>query len=168
MYNIFSDNMLPSIVTGNNLLQPISVTSNNNNNTNTNGSTPINSQPTNVGATWSGNLKAGNLNIDLDNLLISKAGKSNAPAPSMNALKTQSPAKTQSPLNVQIGGGGSSFAGLSPLPVPIYLDKQQTFHRVGHRHSNSQQHLQTLMRSSNNITAITTIPPILIYSNDIC
>ncbi|KAM8702958.1 hypothetical protein ACLKA7_005322 [Drosophila subpalustris] len=118
--------MLPPIaaVTGNNLLQPISVTSNsntsnNNNNRNTNGSTTINSQPTNVGATWSGNLKAGNLNIDLDNLLLGKAGKSNAPAPSMNALKTQSPAK--SPLNVQTGGGGgAAFAGLSPLTSPNY------------------------------------------------
>lgn len=46
---------------------------------------------TQVGATWADNLKAGNLKLDLDNLLSSKANKLNAPAPSMNALKVQSP-----------------------------------------------------------------------------
>ncbi|XP_017058409.1 clathrin interactor 1 isoform X2 [Drosophila ficusphila] len=110
------DNMLPPIaaVTGNNLLQPMSVT-NNNNNTNggANNTTASSVQPTNVGATWSGNLKGGKMNIDLDNLLMSKSGKSSAPAPSMNALKTQSPAKA--PLNVQTGGG---FTGLSPMTSP--------------------------------------------------
>ncbi|EDW67900.2 clathrin interactor 1 isoform X2 [Drosophila virilis] len=125
------DNMLPPIaaVTGDNLLQPISISSSNNinNNINTNGAAALASaQPTNVGATWSGNLKAGNLNIDLDNLLISKAGKSNAPAPSMNALKTQSPAKTQAPLNVQTGG---AFPGITPSPLtspsPIFGAPQQ-------------------------------------------
>ncbi|XP_034116732.1 clathrin interactor 1 isoform X2 [Drosophila albomicans] len=121
------DNMLPPIaaVSGNNLLQPMSAASNNNNrNSSTNGTETTTTQSTNVGATWSGNLKAGNLNIDLDNLLISKTGKSNAPAPSMNALKTQSPAKTQGPLNVQTGGG---FAGLSPLTSPnLFGATQQT------------------------------------------
>ncbi|EDV91558.1 GH13377 [Drosophila grimshawi] len=124
------DNMLPPIaaVNADSLLQPMSVLNNNNNiNTNTNGATTSSStQPTNVGATWSGNLKAGNLNIDLDNLLLSKSGKSNAPALSMNALKTQSPAKTQSPLNVQTGG---AFPGLtaSPLTSPnMFGAPQQT------------------------------------------
>ncbi|XP_030371542.1 clathrin interactor 1 isoform X2 [Scaptodrosophila lebanonensis] len=120
------DNMLPPIaaVTGNTLLQPIALSNsgnNNNNGSNTNGaaSNDTATQATNVGATWSGNLKAGNLNIDLDNLLISKTGKSNAPAPSMNALKTQSPAKT--PLSVQttgVGLGGASSGGFSPMISP--------------------------------------------------
>ncbi|XP_017088663.2 clathrin interactor 1 isoform X2 [Drosophila bipectinata] len=114
------DNMLPPI--SNNLLQPMSVTSNNNNNNTTNGAatTASSVQPTNVGATWSGNLKAGNLNIDLDNLLVSKSGKSGGPAPSMNALKTQSPAKN--PLNVQTTGG---FPGLSPMTSPNVFGAQQ-------------------------------------------
>ncbi|XP_068152007.1 clathrin interactor 1 isoform X2 [Drosophila tropicalis] len=124
------DNMLPPIaaVTGDNLLQPIALSNNNNN---TNGAAPAannaQQQSTNVGATWSGNLKAGNLNIDLDNLLISKTGKSNNPAPSMNALKTQSPANTQNPLNVQtgMGMGGGAFAGLSPLTSPNLFSAQQ-------------------------------------------
>lgn len=112
--------MLPPIaaVSGNNLLQPTSISSNNNNITTTNGASAVPAttpqQATNVGATWSGNLKAGNLNIDLDNLLISKTGKSSAPALSMNALKTQSPAKTQSPLNVQTS---NAFGGLAPSPL---------------------------------------------------
>ncbi|BFF90484.1 clathrin interactor 1 [Drosophila madeirensis] len=53
---------------------------------------------------------------------MSKAGKSNAPALSMNALKTQSPAKTQAPLNVQTTGG---FSGLSPLTSPNLFGAQQ-------------------------------------------
>ncbi|XP_020813632.1 clathrin interactor 1 isoform X2 [Drosophila serrata] len=120
------DNMLPPIaaVTGNDLLQPMSVTNNNNNNinNNTNGAvTPA--APINVGATWSGNLKAGNLNIDLDNLLMSKTGKTSAPALSMNSMKTQSPAKSgQAPLNVQTGGGG--FPGLSPMTSPNLFGAQ--------------------------------------------
>ncbi|XP_017142225.1 clathrin interactor 1 isoform X2 [Drosophila miranda] len=125
------DNMLPPIaaVTGNNLLQPMSIS---NNNKTTNGgaggaataAASAAAQAANVGATWSGNLKAGNLNIDLDNLLMSKAGKSNAPALSMNALKTQSPAKTQVPLNIQTTGGGG-FTGLSPLTSPNLFGAQQ-------------------------------------------
>lgn len=117
-------------VSGNNLLQPTSISSSNNNNTTTNGASaaPATQQVTNVGATWSGNLKAGNLNIDLDNLLISKTGKSNAPALSMNALKTQSPAKTQAPLNVQTS---STFGGLAPSPLTspnlFGSQQQQTF-----------------------------------------
>ncbi|XP_017131397.1 clathrin interactor 1 isoform X2 [Drosophila elegans] len=112
------DNMLPPIaaVTGNNLLQPMSMTNNNNNN-NTNGGAATAApsvQPTSVGATWSGDLKGGKMNIDLDNLLMSKTGKPSAPAPSMNALKTHSP--TKGPLNVQTGGGG--FSGLSPMTSP--------------------------------------------------
>ncbi|XP_026831904.1 clathrin interactor 1 isoform X3 [Drosophila erecta] len=109
------DNMMPPIaaVTGNNLLQPMSVTNNNNN---TNGgavNAAASVQSTIVGATWSGDLKGGKMNIDLDNLLMSKSGKASAPAPSMNALKTNSPAKA--PLNVQTGGG---FPGLSPMTSP--------------------------------------------------
>lgn len=116
---LITDNMLPPIaaVSGNNLLQPTSISSNNNNITTTNGASAVpatTQQATNVGATWSGNLKAGNLNIDLDNLLISKSGKSSAPALSMNALKTQSPAKTQSPINVQTS---NAFGGLAPSPL---------------------------------------------------
>ncbi|XP_017035758.1 clathrin interactor 1 isoform X2 [Drosophila kikkawai] len=120
------DNMLPPIaaVTGNDLLQPMSVTNNNNinNNNNTNGAVTA-AAPINVGATWSGNLKAGNLNIDLDNLLMSKTGKASAPALSMNSMKTQSPAKSgQAPLNVQTGGSG--FPGLSPMTSPNLFGAQ--------------------------------------------
>lgn len=60
----------------------------------------------NVGATWSENLKTGDLKIDLDNLLNSKLNKSNVPAPSMNALKTQSPTKHM----------GSSSVGNNNVP----------------------------------------------------
>ncbi|XP_075147762.1 clathrin interactor lqfR isoform X2 [Haematobia irritans] len=89
------DNILPTVANaGNNLLQPVSA--NNNNNTQqpplTAGeNSTMSNANVQVGSTWSDNLKAGDLKIDLDNLLSSKANKSNAPALSMNALKVQSP-----------------------------------------------------------------------------
>ncbi|XP_054747386.1 clathrin interactor 1 isoform X2 [Anastrepha obliqua] len=110
------DNILPPISgDNNNLLQPISA-----NNINqqlqqqtpgaaTNTSTPSMAAQ-NVGATWSDNLKAGNLKIDLDNLLNSKSNKLNTPALSMNALKTQSPTK-------QIGSGNNISNNNAPLAV---------------------------------------------------
>lgn len=73
-----------------------------------------------MGATWADNLNAGNLKLDLDNLLSSKQTKSNAPAPSMNALKVQSPNVTQItspqqvPLSVQTPtmGNFAAFGGV--------------------------------------------------------
>ncbi|XP_017870366.1 PREDICTED: clathrin interactor 1 isoform X2 [Drosophila arizonae] len=168
------DNMLPPIaaVAGDNLLQPMcisnknnnNINNNNNNNINTNGATTsASTQPTNVGATWSGNLKAGNLNIDLDNLLISKSAKSNAPAPSMNTLKTQSPARTQAPLNVQTGGG---FGGLAPSPltspnlfgapqqnIPQMQAQPAAFANFGAFQQQQQQQQQQHHNSNNNSSA---------------
>ncbi|XP_014088149.3 clathrin interactor 1 isoform X3 [Bactrocera oleae] len=126
------DNILPPISSNNNsnLLQPISASNIQQQQLalgeSINTSTTVGAQ--NVGATWSENLKTGDLKIDLDNLLNSKSNKSNVPAPSMNALKTQSPTK-------HIGSGSvgnnnvsstiqtSSFSafvggGISPLTSP--------------------------------------------------
>lgn len=75
-----------------------------------------NGTTTQVGATWAENLNAGNLKLDLDNLLSSKQKKSNAPAPSMNALKVQSPNITQItspqqvPLSIQTPAMGNFTA----------------------------------------------------------
>uniref|UniRef100_A0A1B0A7V3 ENTH domain-containing protein n=1 Tax=Glossina pallidipes TaxID=7398 RepID=A0A1B0A7V3_GLOPL len=124
-HNILSSSQ--AIVGNNNLLQPIS--SNNNAgqeefsiNLNSKISNGSNQSLTQVGATWSDNLKAGNLKIDLDNLLTSKSGKSNnVPAPSMNALKVQSPSKTSAtPTGVQappMAGQLNMFA-LPPVISP--------------------------------------------------
>lgn len=109
--------MFPS----NDLLQPISA-NNNNNYTNqhqlasTNNAAPT-SADLSIGATWS---NSGNLKIDLDNLLSSKNSKSNAPAPSMNALKVQSPVKQQQqqPLAVQTPALFNSGIP-SPLQSPL-------------------------------------------------
>ncbi|XP_037946268.1 clathrin interactor 1 isoform X2 [Teleopsis dalmanni] len=126
------DNILPPIAVSNNnidLLQPINANNNNNNNNNNQNSTGTpesnaNTTTQNVGATWSGNLNAGNLNIDLDNLLKSKSSKSNTPALSMNALKTQTPTKlpNNQALNIQTPtmGNFNAFSGISPLTSPGY------------------------------------------------
>lgn len=109
--------MFPS----NDLLQPISANNNNiysNQQQQQNASS--NAAPTQsdlaIGATWS---NSGNLKIDLDNLLSSKNLKSNAPAPSMNALKVQSPVKqplsVQTPSLFNVGAGGIP----SPLQSPL-------------------------------------------------
>ncbi|XP_065371642.1 clathrin interactor 1 [Calliphora vicina] len=102
------DNILPPIATsGNNLLQPVSANNNSSQQsslTTADGNTSTynnNSASTQVGATWADNLKAGNLKLDLDNLLSGKANKTNAPAPSMNALKVQTPNATQQITNPQ-------------------------------------------------------------------
>lgn len=109
--------MFPS----NDLLQPISANNNNYTNqhqlasTNNTSSSTTTPSDLNIGATWS---NSGNLKIDLDNLLSSKNSKSNAPAPSMNALKVQSPVKQQQPLAVQTPALFN--AGLpSPLQSPL-------------------------------------------------
>uniref|UniRef100_A0A1A9WNM1 ENTH domain-containing protein n=1 Tax=Glossina brevipalpis TaxID=37001 RepID=A0A1A9WNM1_9MUSC len=154
-YNILSASQ--SIVGNNdNLLQPISSTNNNIgqeefsiklNNKIGNGS---NQSLTQVGATWSDNLKAGNLKIDLDNLLTNKSGKSNnIPAPSMNALKVQSPSKTSaSPLSVQttphMGGQLNAFtlppssSSSSSVISPAMSSKvvSSTFFNTASSHSN--------------------------------
>lgn len=156
MDNILSASQ--SIVGNNdNLLQPISSTNNNIgqeefsiklNNKIGNGS---NQSLTQVGATWSDNLKAGNLKIDLDNLLTNKSGKSNnIPAPSMNALKVQSPSKTSaSPLSVQttphMGGQLNAFtlppsssSSSSSVISPAMSSKvvSSTFFNTASSHSN--------------------------------
>lgn len=101
------DNILPPISSNNNsnLLQPISASNIQQQqqalSESINTSRQVGAQ--NVGATWSENLNTGDLKIDLDNLLNSKSNKSNVPAPSMNALKTQSPTK-------HIGSSGGSVA----------------------------------------------------------
>uniref|UniRef100_A0A0K8UBC7 Uncharacterized protein n=2 Tax=Bactrocera latifrons TaxID=174628 RepID=A0A0K8UBC7_BACLA len=98
------DNILPPISSNNNsdLLQPISASNIQQQQQalgeSINTARQVGAQ--NVGATWSENLNTGDLKIDLDNLLNSKSNKSNVPAPSMNALKTQSPTK-------HIGSSGS-------------------------------------------------------------
>ncbi|KAL9900202.1 clathrin interactor lqfR isoform 4-T5 [Glossina fuscipes fuscipes] len=129
------DNILSSsqtIVGNDNLLQPISTNNNvgqeefaiNLNSKISNGS---NQSLTQVGATWSDNLKAGNLKIDLDNLLTSKSGKSNnVPAPSMNALKVQSPSKTSAtPASVQAApmAGQLNMFALPPVISPAITSK---------------------------------------------
>uniref|UniRef100_A0A1I8PSX1 Uncharacterized protein n=1 Tax=Stomoxys calcitrans TaxID=35570 RepID=A0A1I8PSX1_STOCA len=91
--------MLPPIANaGNNLLQPVSANHKNSTQQSTltatgcgDNSTTMSNSSVQVGSTWSDNLKAGDLKIDLNNLLSSKANKSNAPALSMNALKVQNP-----------------------------------------------------------------------------
>uniref|UniRef100_W8BJ08 Clathrin interactor 1 n=1 Tax=Ceratitis capitata TaxID=7213 RepID=W8BJ08_CERCA len=125
------DNILPPISSSNNnLLQPISV---NNNQlqqqaaTITNNAASSATAAQNVGATWSENLKEGHLKIDLDNLLNSKSNKLNASAPSMNALKTQSPTKSGNNNNVSSSTatfnafvGGTDNNGISPLTSPTF------------------------------------------------
>uniref|UniRef100_A0A1B0C8Y9 ENTH domain-containing protein n=1 Tax=Lutzomyia longipalpis TaxID=7200 RepID=A0A1B0C8Y9_LUTLO len=69
-----------------------------------------------VGSTWT---NTGSINLDLDNLLVSKRGKGEA-APSMNQLKSQSPVKTmpQSPSGAPImGGGGSLLSPTQKIPT---------------------------------------------------
>ncbi|XP_073815792.1 clathrin interactor lqfR isoform X2 [Musca autumnalis] len=88
------DNILPPITStgNNNLLQPVSANSQQQQSSSATASAgSTTSTNVQVGSTWSDNLKAGDLKIDLDNLLASKTNKSNAPAPSMNALKVQNP-----------------------------------------------------------------------------
>lgn len=127
------DNILPPFSSNNNnsnLLQPISASNIQQQQqalgATTGTSTSVAAQ--NVGATWSENLKTGDLKIDLDNLLNSKSNKPNVPAPSMNALKTQSPTKhtgsgsvgnnnvasTMPAASFNAFGGG----GISPLTSP--------------------------------------------------
>ncbi|XP_067640136.1 dual specificity protein kinase shkD-like [Eurosta solidaginis] len=131
------DNFIPPISASNNnnLLQPINANNNNNPQQQHDSlSAAINTSTTtnatqNVGATWSDNLNAGHLKIDLDNLLNSKANKLNAPAPSMNALKTQSPTKQPggSNNNLPLTGQITNFnafgagSGISPLTSPTSL-----------------------------------------------
>uniref|UniRef100_A0A7G3AU85 Putative equilibrative nucleoside transporter protein n=1 Tax=Lutzomyia longipalpis TaxID=7200 RepID=A0A7G3AU85_LUTLO len=69
-----------------------------------------------VGSTWT---NTGSINLDLDNLLVSKRGKGEA-APSMNQLKSQSPVKTmpQSPSGAPVmGGGGSLLSPTQKIPT---------------------------------------------------
>ncbi|XP_037822168.1 clathrin interactor 1 isoform X2 [Lucilia sericata] len=125
------DNILPPIAsTGNTLLQPVSANNNTQqsslNNADGTTSTNNNSASTQVGATWADNLKAGNLKLDLDNLLSGKTNKTNAPAPSMNALKVQSPNVTtqqitniqQVPLSIQtpVMGNFAAFGAQTTTP----------------------------------------------------
>ncbi|KNC32443.1 hypothetical protein FF38_05003 [Lucilia cuprina] len=122
-------NILPPIAsTGNTLLQPVSANNNSQQSSlNTgDGTTSTNSASTQVGATWADNLKAGNLKLDLDNLLSGKTNKTNAPAPSMNALKVQSPTVTtqqitntqQVPLSIQtpVMGNFAAFGAQTTTP----------------------------------------------------
>uniref|UniRef100_A0A1I8N0H8 ENTH domain-containing protein n=1 Tax=Musca domestica TaxID=7370 RepID=A0A1I8N0H8_MUSDO len=148
------DNILPPIANaGNNLLQPVSANNNTQQQTSTGtasssavtGTTP--NPAVQVGSTWSDNLKAGDLKIDLDNLLASKTNKSNAPAPSMNALKVQNPnmpqinpIQQQTPLAIQtttpVMGNFAAFGvqtpGISPGVVggvgsgPVFFNKTAT------------------------------------------
>lgn len=106
-YFTILDNILPPIASAgnNNLLQPVSANNNQQHQqTSSSGDTTTSNSSAaaaHVGSTWSDNLKAGDLKIDLDNLLSSKANKSDKPAPSMNALKVQSPAAVPQFLNQQ-------------------------------------------------------------------
>ncbi|XP_017472575.1 PREDICTED: clathrin interactor 1 isoform X2 [Rhagoletis zephyria] len=129
------DNILPPIANNNNnLLQPISANNNNQQPQTLDAVTNATMQSIvaqNVGATWSDNLKAGDLKIDLDNLLNSKLNKANAPALSMNALKTQSPtnqtgsasiSNNNVPLAVQSASSFNALggSGISPLTSPTF------------------------------------------------
>lgn len=150
----FLDNILPPIASaGNNLLQPVSANNNLQPPLSAGSSGVSNSSSTSttvqVGSTWSDNLKAGDLKIDLDNLLSGKANKTNAPALSMNALKVQNPTMTQMnhplspqqqmppPLAIQTTtptmgnfaafGAQTTAPGISPVPVlgggPAFFNK---------------------------------------------
>lgn len=125
------DNILPPIAPkADILLQPVSATNNNSQQSLTtpdeNASINCNNSASaqQVGATWADNLKAGNLKLDLDNLLSSKKNKTNAPAPSMNALKVQSPNLTpntnsqQVPLSIQTPAMGNFAAFGVPTTTP--------------------------------------------------
>lgn len=78
----------------------------------------------NIGATWVKDIKSGDLKIDLDNLLESKNKMPNTQAPSMNALKKQSPTMT-SPTVSSVAFGSTPLvsspvygAGVSTVNIP--------------------------------------------------
>lgn len=115
-----------------NLLQPVSVNNNNQQQQGQAVPTSTAAAKANVGATWSGNLNAGDLKIDLDNLLTKKSNKSDAPALSMNALKVQSPTKGAGVSNVpqhqQQQSNFANFGGnsVSPLSSPAFFNMAPT------------------------------------------
>lgn len=95
---------------GGGVLQPQPLNASNNNIMLGNGTSTHNAKPApNVGTTWK---NAGNINIDLDNLLGNTKGKAAGNAPSMNQMKsiTSSPVHQQSPTGVA--------PLMSPPPMP--------------------------------------------------
>ncbi|KAL5284752.1 CLINT1 family protein [Megaselia abdita] len=104
--------------TSNILLQPISANNPSNNNAviegNLNNLLSNNQQ---IGSTWS---NAGNISIDLDNLLSSKSKTgASGPAPSINQLKNQSPTKPSQSNSFSSGGGGGLISPTQMFQQPV-------------------------------------------------
>lgn len=101
------DNILQPAL-GSSLLQPLSASNHSNTAYTTSGTAAAagdlladaKAAPVAVGSTWSNS--AGRIAIDLDNLMSGKAGKASGPAPTMNQLKVQSPAKIAQPSSVAL------------------------------------------------------------------
>lgn len=136
--SIGSDTMFQ---TSNSLLQPISIQNSTDSSKNED-----NVKEVNVGATWS---NSGSIKIDLDNLLTSKNGKGNGPAPSMNQLKNQSPTKSLSSTQSSAGFGGMPpmlspsvprSPGFNNIP-PTISQQNQTFPNFSMQSQNSNFNL---------------------------